>query len=270
MKKVSLFLGMLCACHLACAEEILAEEKIPEISEETEKNDYKIHNEQNENNDEFQRFGEPYRVISGAYWGFGFGLSRTQHKIEFAKLKDDGKIDGEKKNHTSSGMQSEISFLMGFGAPIYKRYYAGMEIEFFDRLGGKTTDYDDKLHVHHCKNMSLNFEGRFGYLLPESGNLVFMTAGVSRIFGRVSFGDEKKPTSSFGSFFPTVGLGFEHRINYNWNWRVDYHYVISSKDNDHKVKTGSKDAPTSYTYQGKANRMALRLVITRSINSSWW
>lgn len=268
MKKILLFLVILSACRFANADEILAEEKFPEVSGTTVTTEYKTHEEKQD--DEFQKFGEPQKVISGAYWGIGLGLSRTQHKIEFAKLTADGKIDGEKKKHTSSDMQPEISVLVGFGAPVYKRYYAGIEIEFFNRFGGKTKDYDDKLHIHHCKNMSLNLDGRFGYLFPEKGNLIFITAGVSRVFGRVSFEDEKKPTSSFGSFFPTVGVGFEHRINYNWNWRVDYHYVISTKDDDHVVKAGPKDTQTSYTYQGKANRMALRFVITRSFNNSWW
>lgn len=210
---------------------------------------------------EFQELGDPYKNIGGAYWGVGLGIARTQHKIEFSEG-----LSTETKQHSSSSGQAEISLLLGFGTAFHNRWYAGLEFEVFNRLKGKTADYEDGLHIVHDSNMSFNFEGRFGYLFPEHGNLLYLTMGVSRLFGRVSFGSAKDSRSSFGSFFPTVGLGVEHKLNSNWSMRADYRYVISSKDNEHEVATDSK----VYKYRGKADRMSFRLSFIRSINNSFF
>lgn len=244
MKKVFVVMCMLNMGYFSYADEVLNEKK----SSGTE---------------EFQKFGEPNKLISGAYWGIGVGLARIQHKVDFW----DGTAKKESAEHqSSSAAQTELSLLMGFGAPFYKRYYIGLELEFFKRFSGSTKDYNE-LHIHHCGNSSFNFEARVGYLFPKSGNLVFATAGMSRIFGRTSFGkDTKKTETSFGSFFPTIGCGFEHKINHNWNFRVDARYVISSKENEQSVKADSK----VFKYEGKANRVAVRIAITRSINTGFF
>jgi len=247
MKKILFFVGMFNSINFTYADEVLAEKKVADDKSVI-----------TQNGEDFQEFGEPTKTISGAYWGLGLGLSRTQHKIEFTEN------NSSKTSKSSSAAQVEASILLGFGTAFYKRYYAGLEVEVFNRFKGSNKNIDNKLNINHCRNMSLNFDTRFGYLFPKSGNLIFITAGVSRLFGRVSFGDDKKNESSFGSFFPTVGFGFEHRINYNWNVRADYHYVISSKDNEHEVTANGN----KYKYQGKANRMGIRLSFIRNINSS--
>lgn len=240
MKKVFVVLCALSAAHSSYAEEILTEQRAGQ--------------------EEFQRFDEPYKTVSGAFWGVGLGAARTQHKVDFAQG------NSEERHHSSSALQAELSLLMGFGAPFHGRCYAGLEFELFRRFSGKTRDYDDQLHIHHCMNMSFNFDARFGYLFPKNGNLIFLTAGVSRVFGRVSFEKDKKPESSFGSFFPAVGCGIEHKINSNWNVRADCRYVISSRDNEHEVIVNRR----RYRYKGKANRAAVRFAVTRSINTSFF
>lgn len=205
--------------------------------------------------------GEPVRNISGAYYGIGIGLARTHHKLNF--LGNNG------FHYNSSAYQPELSFIVGFGAPIWERWYAGIELDLFHRFKGKTAHLDNGIHLEHSANSSVNMDVRFGYLFPEFGNMVYLTAGFSRIFAKVRFNVEKdnfnkKCSTSFGSFVPTIGLGVEHKINHLWSVRLDYRFAIPSNEKEQIVKNYAG----TWHYKGKANRMNIRLSITRDIANS--
>lgn len=216
--------------------------------------------------EELQELDQPNKEINGAYWGLGLSVARTHHKIDLTKTV--AGVPNPTITHSSpssTAAQIEASFLVGFGTSFWSKYYTGLELEVFRRFRGKTSHFDD-LHVEHSQNTSFNFEGRLGYLFPKKGNMIYLTAGVSRLYSRAYFGDDRsKNVTSFGSFFPTVGVGFEHRINAKWNVRFDYRYVISSKERDQGVKLNNK---TTYSYRGKPGRMSFRIAVTRNINHS--
>ncbi len=212
------------------------------------------------NSEEFLPLGEPDRVISGAYYGIGIGSSSIKHEILASKN------NGACSKYSSTSNQFEISAIAGFGTPILKRYYAGIEFEIFKRLSGKDHSFDG-MHVQHCVNTSMNMDVRIGYLFPLRGTLVYFTAGFARLFGRVSFdrdiGGRRRNESggSFGSFYPTLGVGVEYKFNQTWNGRCDYRYCITSKDDERGFNTGN----AVWKWRAKPNRMSVRLSLTRSM-----
>jgi hypothetical protein len=199
--------------------------------------------------DELPELSEPYRNVSGAYYGLGLGSSIISHKVTYSKGEDQ-KSDFKKNAH-----QFDVSLIAGFGAPFYDRYYAGIEFDIFKRFSKKTS-YNDEIGIIHSSNIGLNMDVRFGYLFPEHGSMVYLTAGFARIVGRVTF-DKGNTEGSFGSFYPTVGVGLEHKINHQWNVRGDFRMAITSKD-DNKYSHNWK-------YEAKPNRIAFRVSITRNI-----
>jgi hypothetical protein len=101
---------------------------------------------------------------------------------------------------------------------------------------------------------------RFGRLYPLQGHLVYATVGFARVLGHGLFEcGSYYAEGSFGSFYPTFGVGFEKKINHRWNVRADFRISLTSKD-DNKSPRG-----TYWKYEAKPSRAAFRISITRSI-----
>ncbi|MDR1333865.1 MAG: hypothetical protein LBJ71_01455 [Holosporaceae bacterium] len=203
---------------------------------------------------EFLDLGEPEKEIGGAYAGLGVTLSRISHNL---KAKGTAASSSE-VNLDSSGNQWDVSLIGGFGSAFYKRYYAGIEMDFFKRISGNTKYSSNRdIAIVHNSTMGLNMDIRFGYLYPQ-GYLIYSTIGFARVLGRGLF---KHGTDyvegSFGSFYPTFGVGLEKKMNHRWNIRADFHISLTSKD-DNKSKS-------IWKYEAKPKRMAFRISITRSI-----
>lgn len=249
MRKLLSVCALTCFCSLTVADGGL--EKLEELQPD----------------EELQQLGEPYKNISGAYYGFGLGTSIISHRVKAWNT-----TGGETPKRTAN--QLETSLIGGFGAAFYKRYYSGLELEFFKRFsgGGKK---DGSIGVAHPSSMGINMDVRLGYLFPEQGNLLYMTVGFARIIGHARFGngsrtlpggrvvndDKKYINRSFGSFYPTVGCGFEHKVDHNWNVRLDARYSITYKD-DGKVVRVNGD---TWNYEGKPSRISLRCSVVRCL-----
>ncbi|MBR1734433.1 MAG: outer membrane beta-barrel protein [Alphaproteobacteria bacterium] len=203
---------------------------------------------------DFQKFEEPDQKISGAYYGLGLGLSNISNQLHVYKN------DGTSLNHKKSANQYDISLIGGFGTVLYNKYYAGVEFDFFKRLPKKTTWFD-KVGIVHKANMGLNMDVRFGCQFPKQGNLLYVTVGFARVLGEMQAdnnGTINKAT--FGSFFPTAGIGIEHRMNQKVNIRGDFRYTFGSKERKSMPFNGN-----TAEFQGKPKRFAFRLSVVRSI-----
>jgi hypothetical protein len=95
---------------------------------------------------------------------------------------------------------------------------------------------------------------------------VYATIGFARIIGTtalyVSNGNSNASKKSFGSFYPTFGLGAEYKMTYNWNIRMDVRFSITSRDEKAAV---ARDAGGTWSTAGRPNRAAVRISVTRSI-----
>lgn len=210
-------------------------------------------------NDEYSNLpelGEPCRYVSGAYFGLGGTISNIKHKVT-AKKKNSKQDIGESK----SNAQFDLSLIAGFGSAFYKQYYAGIEFDFFKRFKGSSSRKED-MEVRFPSNIGLNMDVRFGRQLPHYGSLVYVTVGFARVIGEVTFySNNKSAKYSFGSFYPTLGLGIEKKINNDWNIRGDVRFAITSKDDNKDAKIDK----TEWKYEGKPNRVAFRISVTRNI-----
>ena len=209
--------------------------------------------------DDFIELDEPYQYVTGAYWGVTVGPTFVKHKLT-ATDKDAKNV---LQSTNISKTQFDFGLMAGFGASFYKDYYVGLETEILKRAG-KGTYYkneNDAFGLKFQPQFGLNMNVRFGYLFPKQGNMVYAMVGFSRTLGKAVGKDDndKRVEQSFGSYFPTVGVGIEHKINYDWNIRLDVKYSITSKDSDKKMK---KDEPV---YGAKPQSMGIRLSITRNI-----
>jgi opacity protein-like surface antigen len=207
--------------------------------------------------DDLPALGEPCRYIGGAYYGLGFGLSIISHDIKYI---ENGISEGKFKKANN---QLDIFLVGGFGSAFYKRYYAGIELEFFKRLNGKT-GHKDRVSIISHSIIGGNMYVRIGYLLPEQGMLVYFATGFARVLGRVAFGPEnnKNLEKSFGSCYPTVGFGVEYKMNHLWNLRGDFRFSITSKDDFNKSINNDK---STLKFEAKPDRIFLGISITRSI-----
>ncbi|MBQ3565429.1 MAG: hypothetical protein IJA14_04745 [Alphaproteobacteria bacterium] len=200
--------------------------------------------------------GTPVKIISGAYYGLGAGISFMHHKISAKNLNTN-----EYKDFSKSGTQYDLALIAGFGSAFYKNYYAGLEFEIAQRFAGKSAMEGD-IGVKFSSQFAINGDVRFGYLFPEQGNMVYASLGFNRALGKVAVRKtgEKDATISFGSYFPTVGLGFEHKINHKWNARIACKYSICSKDSGRDITGNHK-----WTYDAKPNKISLQLALTKNI-----
>ncbi|MBO6056257.1 MAG: outer membrane beta-barrel protein [Alphaproteobacteria bacterium] len=212
---------------------------------------------ENSNNDDFMELDEPYQYITGAYWGISVGPTFVKHKLT-AKSE----TIGAPQKTDFSKTQFDLGILAGFGTSFYKDYYVGIEMEAMNRFG-KGTHYQndtDPFGLKFNSQFGLNMNVRFGYLFPKQGNMVYAMIGFSRTLGKVVYKDAggREKERSFGSYFPTVGIGFEHKINYDWNVRFDVKYSITSKDSNNRVRK-------PWVYEVKPQSMGVRLSVTRNI-----
>lgn len=212
------------------------------------------------NNDDFMELDEPYQYITGAYWGISVGPTFVKHKLT-AK----NETTGISQKTDFSKTQFDLGLLAGFGTSFYKDYYVGIEMEAMNRFG-KGTHYrndTDPFGLKFNSQFGLNMNVRFGYLFPKQGNMVYAMVGFSRTLGKVVYKDAsgKETERSFGSYFPTVGIGFEHKINYDWNVRLDVKYSITSKDSDNRIRMNK----VPWVYKVKPQSMGVRLSVTRNI-----
>ena len=209
--------------------------------------------------DDFMELDEPYQYVTGAYWGISVGPTFVKHK-----LTADVRTTGASQRTNISKTQFDLGLLAGFGTSFYRDYYVGIEVEMAKRFG-KGTHYQndtDPFGLKFNSQFGLNMNVRFGYLFPKQGSMVYTLVGFSRTLGKVVWKNPegKETERSFGSYFPVIGVGFEHKMNYDWNVRLDVKYSITSKDSDKRVY---KDAP--WVYDVKPQSVGVRLSVTRNI-----
>ena len=211
-----------------------------------------------ENDYDFVELDEPYQYVTGAYWGITVGPTFVKNKL-VASNKD----TNESRNISFSKTQFDFGLMAGFGTSFYKDYYVGLEMEMLKRTG-KGVHYKkegDEFGLRFQSQFGLNMNVRFGYLFPKQGNMVYVMVGFSRTLGKaVGKDNNKEVEQSFGSYFPIIGIGIEHKINYDWNIRLDAKYSITSKDSEKRMY---KDAP--WIYEAKPQSVGIRLSITRNI-----
>ncbi|MDR2681999.1 MAG: hypothetical protein LBB29_03060 [Holosporaceae bacterium] len=220
--------------------------------------------------DDFIELSEPYKIIGGAYVGLGVGLASIKHKLNA------NKITGGRKEPVSlhnSANQYDIVLIAGFGSAFYKNYYAGIEFSIFRRFCEKTKFVNEEaIGLQHTSGIGFDMDVRIGYLLPESGNLIYGTVGFARIVGAVTFrqidgqqgwkqGTNGHHKVSFGSFYPTFGLGMEHKIDDTWNVRGDVRMSLTSKDDGKRYRINGNN----WEFDVRPNKFAIRLSVTRTI-----
>ncbi len=107
----------------------------------------------------------------------------------------------------------------------------------------------------------MNMDVRFGRLFPQSGGLLFITAGFHRVLGKVEILTARRVIEKgFGSYYPTIGLGYEKKINDKWMIRADCKYLITSNTTD------STDRFTNTEYKVQPQRIGVDLAILRNID----
>ncbi|MDR2794585.1 MAG: outer membrane beta-barrel protein [Holosporaceae bacterium] len=208
--------------------------------------------------DDFLELSEPHRTVSGAYWGMGVGIANIKHTLNAT-------ASGVSHSQSNSANQYDLALIAGFGSAFYKKYYAGIEFLLFKRLNKKTKFADgESIGLRHTSNVGFDMDVRIGLQLPESGNLIYGTIGLARVVGSVVFmrGDQidNRYSVSFGSFYPTFGLGLEHKINDFWNIRGDLRISLTSKDDGKQCKTDR-----TWTFDAKPSKFSIRLSVTYSI-----
>ena len=114
---------------------------------------------------------------------------------------------------------------------------------------------------------------RFGYQLPLQSTLIYGTIGFVKLRGGVKIKyNGKEYGSSYGTYSPTIGLGIEHRINYDWNLRLDARYSIPKKKTKTLTFSVDKNATATtpathlnrYKYNGKVSKITIKFYVTRS------
>jgi hypothetical protein len=205
--------------------------------------------------EEFLDLAEPQKNISGAYYGLGVSLSMMSNSLKASRAQSP---DVDFKSSTT---RHDLSLIGGFGSAFHGRYYAGIEMDFFKRFGSGTNYSSDRqLGITHNSAMGLNMDVRFGYLYPQQGYLVYATVGFARIQGQALLNcGPYYAEGSFGSFYPTFGVGVEKRLNHRWNIRADFRISATTKD-DNKYIGG-----TGWKFEAKPDRTAFRFSVTRSI-----
>lgn len=183
---------------------------------------------QNEEDSEFLPLSDPYKRISGAYFGAGLDFSHISHDMQL--------FVGDEKKATSkmsaSTFQPAIALVGGFGTTFYGDWYAGLEFEFFKRFSERTKKKDN-MGLIFKSTLGLNMDARLGYQFPKNGVMVYMSIGFARVLGAMSAreNDKVKPTKkTFGSFFPTIGAGVAYKLNQSWIVQANVHYSIGSKE----------------------------------------
>lgn len=216
---------------------------------------------QNLTNNDFEELDEPYQYITGAYWGVSVGPTFVKHKL----TANNDKNEKVSQNTSISKTQFDLGLMAGFGTSFHDDYYVGIEMEMVKRVGRGVhyKNEGDTFGLKFNPQFGLNMNVRFGYQFPKYGNMVYSMVGFSRTLGKVV---GKAPDGSndihkgFGSYYPIVGFGFEHKINYDWNVRLDVKYSITSSDSDQRLYEKSP-----WVYEVKPQSIGVRLSVTRNI-----
>ncbi len=209
--------------------------------------------------EDLQELDDPYKYITGAYVGISAGPS-------FVSYKFNGHCDATGQNqHTKmSKVMWDLALLAGFGTSFYKDYYIGLEMEMMKRKGRSVyfKENTDVWGLKFSSQFGLNMNLRVGYLFPKQGNMVYALIGFARTLGKVSERRKDKVVNEkgFGSYYPVVGFGVEHKINHKWNIRMDVKYSITSKDSEIRKHEGNK-----WSYNVKPQNVGVRFSITRNI-----
>lgn len=209
--------------------------------------------------DDLLELDEPYKYVTGAYWGVSVGPSFVSYKLD-AHCE----AAGLKQNTNLSKTMWDMALLAGFGTSFYKDYYIGIEMELMKRKG-KSVYFKEDTDVWGLKfspQFGFNMNLRLGYLFPKQGNMVYALLGFSRTLGKVveKRNDNIVNEKGFGSYYPVVGLGVEHKINHNWNVRMDVKYSISSKDSEDR-----RHGKDKWHYSVRPKNVGVRFSITRNI-----
>lgn len=205
--------------------------------------------------EEFIEVSDPYSTVSGAYYGIAGALDILSYRYSIKKAPAGSTVQ---KNKSQKSTQPSISLLAGFGTPVYKTFYTGIEFEIFYRF--KSGDNSKSNPIRKKAYSGFNMDVKFGQELPKYGALVYFTVGFSRVLGYVSF-DEGKTISRYGTFHPACGFGAVKRLNDKWNAMIDFRYIIASKDDNKTYDTESG----RYIYDAKPRKICVRLAITRQI-----
>lgn len=216
---------------------------------------------QNLTNGDFEELDEPYQYITGAYWGVSVGPTFVKHRLTASNDSD----KNVSQDTSISKAQFDLGLMAGFGTSFHDDYYVGIEMEVAKRFG-RGVHYKNKGDVFGLEfnpQFVLNMNVRFGYQLPKYGSMVYAMVGFSRTLGKV-VGKNADGSNDihevFGSYYPIVGLGVEHKINYDWNVRLDVKYSITSSDSDQRLYEKSP-----WVYKIKPQSMGVRLSVTRNI-----
>jgi hypothetical protein len=196
---------------------------------------------------DFQKLSEPERRISGAYYGLGLGASMMSHSILVRRAASDSTLK-------STATQLDLSLILGFGSDFYNKYYAGIEFDMFKRFPVKRKKFTfegQNVCVEHQASIGLNMDARFGYQLPHKGILPYVTVGFARVIGNVN-------GSSFGSFYPTFGIGIEHKLNQKCNVRFDIRAALTSKEDQ-------KTIGNYMTAESRPSKFSVRISFTRNL-----
>jgi opacity protein-like surface antigen len=212
----------------------------------------------------FQELSLPYNYIGGTYCGIGVGLSRISCDVSAVQTQNNIAIPALKE----SANQFFVSAFAGFGTNVYKQLYLGIELEL-SKTFSEHSKHNDDMAVKFISPFGINMNIRVGYQFPQYGLLLFMTAGFCRITERttvvtpgVNTDDGNYKWITFGSFYPTIGVGAEYKFKNNWSARLDFKFAITSKDDS------SKNVGVNgqfYSFVGKPSGMTVRFSVVRSI-----
>lgn len=223
---------------------------------------------------EFEALSNPYRAISGAYVGAGLDVSRIQNKVRLFLGDKDGNVDkspkiAEKQNVT----QFDVSVIGGFGSVFYENWYVGLEFKFFKRLPEKKRNFEE-ISIISKGCLGLNMDVRLGYQFPQNGVMVYASVGFARILGGMWAFDKTQNNKllakkTFGSFFPTAGVGVEYRLTQIWNIRADLRYSMGSREKkrflyDDGSKKEVADMPVR-VLEGKPTRWSVGVSAVRML-----
>ncbi|MDR2724324.1 MAG: porin family protein [Holosporaceae bacterium] len=200
--------------------------------------------------EEFAQLGEPERDMGGAWVGLGMGLSR--HTLEATADRNDGR----RVTHERTDNLAEFALLAGFGTLIHKEYYTGIAMDLFKRLEGDATYSESReLGLEHNSSVGLNARLLFGCADAVQGRLSYLTVGFERVCGEALTGPGGV-RGSFGSFFPSVGIGFERRLNSTWSLALEARRAITS---------GEEKRVATWKLKAKPNRTTIMIVARKYI-----
>jgi hypothetical protein len=180
---------------------------------------------------------------------------------------------GESSNYTNInsnllelylGLEYSKSFKKGFLLAVYigtdisknKKSSGGwgeINREYEAQRGGSYADRTGKFEKNAlCPAVSL----KCGYLLNSLESVLFLKLAVSRLSGVYTYNSADKEVCkvSLSSYVPSIGLGFERKINKKWGASLEANISIERKSKrladtvDHAVKVKRTDVKMMAIY----------------------